>query len=90
MQDKKANPANNRPFTNAFRAWVQDSLAVLGASALSVARDLGLGKNTLGDFLRDPERNIHLETAHGITCKLREMAAEQGKALPRLEVKFNG
>lgn len=87
MSDAKTAPAD-RLFTAAWRAWVQDSLAVLGASALSVGRDLGLGKNTLGDFLRDPARDIRLETAHGITCHLRERAAASGKVLPAFDFRF--
>jgi hypothetical protein len=91
MQDDDRSSAPGdmpAPVTEVFRAWVQDSLAILGVSASSVARDLHLGKNTIGDFLRDPARNIYLQTAHDITCRLREIAADQGKSLPVLEVHF--
>lgn len=81
--------AVSRPFTDNFRDWVQKCLVALGVSALSVGRAVGLGKNTLGDFLRDPGRNIHLESAHGITCHLRILSADLKISLPRLEVSFN-
>lgn len=84
----RTSPA--RPFTTAFRVWVQECLAILGTSALAIGRDLNLGKNTLQEFLRDPSRNIHLENAHDISCRLRALAADQGKVLPRLTVRFNG
>ena len=89
QSQKESHPANQRPFTRAFRAWVSDSLLILETSALAVGRDLSLGKNTLRQFLRDPARDTHLQTAHDISCKLRTLAAEKGKTLPRLEVRFN-
>jgi hypothetical protein len=63
---------------------VRDSLVALDLSALSLGRRLGLGKNTVGDFIATPGRDIRLETAHAITCELRAIAAARGVALPRL------
>lgn len=87
--DQAENSPSARQMTASFRAWVQDSLAVLGVSAASICRDLGLGRNTLADFLRDPARDIRMGTAHVITCKLRELATKQAVALPRLQMGFD-
>lgn len=70
--------------TDTFRAWVQDCLAALNISATSVSTELGLGRNHVSDFLRDPAKDIRLAVAHGITCKLREKAHDKGTALPRM------
>lgn len=63
MQKKLVETAGSIPNPVDFSAWVQDGLADLGLSALSVGRALDMGKNTLGDFLAKPERSIHLHTA---------------------------
>lgn len=78
------------PHPEAFRPWVQDCLAILGVSAARVSRDLGLGRNTIGDFLGKPGRSIDMTTAHVLTCKLRDMAAATATPLPRLEGLANG
>lgn len=74
------------PVTDVFRDWVRDSLAALDLSAVALGRRLDLGHNTIGDFLKSPGRNIRLDTAHGITCELRSLAAERDVTLPRLRV----
>jgi len=68
-----------------FRAWVRNSLTILGVSAQSISRDLGMGRNALGQFLATPDRSIHLSSAHFITCKLLEIAAASGAVLPEIE-----
>ncbi len=72
------------PDPETFRGWVQDCLAELGVSASSVSRQIGLGRNTVGDFLGKPGRDIAMTTAHGLTCKLRELAADRQVQLPPL------
>lgn len=72
------------PEPEAFKSWVQDSLAVLDVSAGRVSREMGVGRNTVGDFLSIKGRGITLSTAHVLTCKLREIAQDRQKVLPRL------
>ncbi len=84
----KSDIETPRPFTGAFRTWVQDCLVVLGISAWRLGKEIGLARNTLRDFLRDPARDIHLEPAHDISFKLKELAAQSGKSLPSLQVKL--
>ena len=72
------------PDAPAFRAWLQDSLALVGTNASAIGRDLGMGKNSLGDFLRDPGRDIQLSTVQRVTVALRIRAADQGVALPHI------
>lgn len=67
-----------------FRAWLQDSLAILNRGAVSVGQATGLGKNTLGDFLRDSSRSIHMDTARKVQAYLRVQASLSGVLLPRL------
>jgi len=84
MAEKNPKLAASHQITDTFRAWVQDSLVVLSVSATSISTDLGLGRNHVSDFLRDPERDIRLTVAHGITCALRAKAHDKGAVLPRM------
>jgi hypothetical protein len=84
MSNEKKYQAADIPTPDDFRSWVQDALADLGLSALSVGRALGLGKNTLGDFLARRNKSIRLETASSVSAYLRTQAALAGKSLPRL------
>ncbi len=77
------------PHPASFRPWVQDCLALLGVSPASVSRQIGLGRNTIGDFLGKPNRSIDMTTAHVLTCKLCEIAADKSVQLPRLEAPAN-
>ena len=88
--DNLANRPCPGPSVAAFRAWVQDALADLNLSAAGLGRDIGLGKNTLAQFLNDPGRDIRMGTAHDVTCKLREIAHDRGVTLPKLRVTWNG
>ena len=83
-------PSPPVPSPAILRAWVQDSLSVLDLSAASVSRQLGLGRNTVGDFIGKPGRSIDLNTAHVLTCKLREIAATNSVVLPRMGARANG
>lgn len=67
-----------------FRTFVQDALPIVGVSAQSISRELGFGRNVLGQFLATPGRSIHLSTAHDISCKLVELADAKGAALPQI------
>ncbi|WP_291732302.1 hypothetical protein [Leisingera sp. F5] len=90
MQVRNTIPVYTAPPED-FRAWVQGSLAALkGVSATSLALKCGLGKNVLRTFLNTPDRDIAMSSAHAITCKLREMAADQQVQLPRVEVRAHG
>jgi lambda repressor-like predicted transcriptional regulator len=73
-----------------FRPWVQDCLAMLGVSAASISRQLGLGRNTVGDFLGKPGRSIDMTTAHVLACKIHEIAVEKSVVLPRIGGDANG
>lgn len=78
------------PITDIFRDWLRDCLVVLDMPASRLGRRLGLGQNTIGDFLKGPGRNIRMDIAHGITCEVRAIAADRGLVLPRLRVCFCG
>lgn len=84
MRSNEAPPLAVVPHPDTFRPWLQDCLAILGISAANLSRQLGLGRNTIGDFLGKPGRSIDMTTAHAITCKMRDLAMEKREALPRL------
>lgn len=90
MTEHEIKPDTSHPVTAAFRKWVRSSIEALDTSALSVGLEAGLGKNTLGDFLRGPARDINLTTTHVITCIIQKRAAAQGVALPKMVVRFDG
>ncbi|PCJ08761.1 MAG: hypothetical protein COB16_06615 [Rhodobacteraceae bacterium] len=78
------------PHPETLRPWVQDCLVLLEVSAASVSKKMGMGRNTLGDFLGKPGRSIDLKTVHVLTCVLRDTAADRQMVLPRLRVRANG
>jgi hypothetical protein len=86
MQKKiKKNAKNAAPvFPGAadFRFWLADALPLVGLSAAAVGRDLGLGKNTLGDFLAKPRRDICLGNAARVHDLLTRRAGAAGVDLP--------
>lgn len=89
MQVKNTRPGPV-PHPETLRSWVQDCLALLNVSAASVSRQIGMGRNTVGEFLGRPGRDIAMSTAHVLTCKLREIAVEKGVLLPRIGERSNG
>ncbi|MFG6535538.1 helix-turn-helix domain-containing protein [Sulfitobacter sp. 1A16787] len=78
-------PKKPLPTSAEFRAWVQNGLAKVGLSASGVARELGLGRNTLSGFLADPERSITLDNAQAVAGLIRVKAQSKGVALPPVE-----
>lgn len=85
MQVRNTPPAIV-PSPDKLRAWASDCFAILNVSAARMSRELGLGRNTLGDFMSQLGRGISLSTAHVFVCKAHEIAHAQGKTLPPLEV----
>lgn len=67
-----------------FRAWVQRATVTLEQRPAQIARSIGASVNSVGAFLREPDRDITLSRAHEIERHLRAVAAEQGKVLPRI------
>jgi hypothetical protein len=74
-----------------FREWLCASLVSLSIPASRLGVDLGLGKNTLGDFLAKPGRDIKMGTAHKVHTSLVARAAAGGVELaPFLGASANG
>lgn len=70
------------PHTDAFRRWLADALTVTGLKPATVAKEIGASVNSVGVFLRDPERDITLGRAADLERFLRKKAAEVGTDLP--------
>lgn len=70
------------PTTAAFRAWVSLALSATGSKATIVSKETGASVNSLGQFLRDSEREISLGRAASIERHLRAKARAEGKSLP--------
>ena len=51
-----------------FRAWLKDNLTESGIPAQRLALDLGLGKNTVREFLATDGRDLRLGTAAAIVA----------------------
>ena len=68
-----------------FRAWLRLALPAVGIRPSRLGADLGLGKNTLRDFLETPGRDIKLGTAHQVSTRLQAEAAARGVVLPEIE-----
>lgn len=81
MQKEEADAGADLPTPDQFRAWLRDVLGDLGIKAAALGRDLGLGKNTLGDFLATPGRDLRLGTAAQVRKELERRASDAGKAL---------
>lgn len=77
------------PHPAAFRPWVRACVTTLEVSPASLSRQLGLGRNTIGDFLGNPGRSIDMTTAHVLTCKLCDLAAKNSVLLPEMEAPAN-
>lgn len=84
MQKKPELSPNQIPTPEAFRVWLRAALLALDLSAGRLGRDLGLGKNTLGDFLATPGRDLRLGNAAQVHDALRAHAVAQGKPLAPL------
>lgn len=73
------------PTSAVLRPWMQDALALVEVSAGSLARELGLSRNTLYNFLSAPDRTINLDTAQAVVARLRYKAILLQVSLPPLE-----
>lgn len=78
------------PSPDAFRCWLRQALPVVSTSAAALGRDVGLGKNTLGDFLGTPGRDLQLGTAAAVHRALVERATAAGVDLPQLQGAAHG
>lgn len=78
------NHPDTLPDPDAFRAWLQDALTRLGLHATGYGPKIGLGKNTLRHFLREPGRDLTLGTAARIARDLRARARAEKVELPAL------
>lgn len=77
------------PSPEDFRAALHGALAALnrppvlaGLSAQSIGRAVGLGKNTLGDFMAAPARDLRLGTAAQVWAVVLREAEARGVTLP--------
>ena len=80
VQLVKREPVNTLA-PDLFRKWLKESLLSLSIAASRLSTDLGLGKNTLGDFLAKPGRDIKMGTAHIVHTSLVARAAAGGVEL---------
>jgi len=70
------------PSSIEFRDWLQRALVITGYSATRLAHETGRHRNSIGGFLRDPERQIMLDNARALISHLRTVALEKGLELP--------
>tara|TARA_R110002012_G_scaffold189693_3_gene357100 strand:- start:979 stop:1260 length:282 start_codon:yes stop_codon:yes gene_type:complete len=73
------------PDPESFRIWLKKALFELGLKPSSYGLSLGLGRNTLGQFLQGESRDLRLGTASTLTKDLQEKAIQEGKVLAELE-----
>ena len=74
------------PDPEAFRAWLRDALDATGTRPTPLSLQLGLGKNTLREFLTgQPGRDIGLRVACTVSRHLQGLAADAGKTLPPMK-----
>lgn len=82
--------ANAMPDAGDFRGWLRAALPAVGLSAGAVCERLDLGKNTLGDFIGKPGRDIRLSNAARVHRHLTAAAAAKGVDLPEIGGQANG
>lgn len=70
------------PTAAAFRHWLAAALNQVEVKPATLSRAIDAGVNTVGAFLKDPERDITISRAAALERYLRELAATQGKELP--------
>ena len=70
------------PARDVFRAWLSAALAALEVKPATVARGIGASVNSVGAFLRSPERDITLSRAAQIEVFLCGLADHKGVKLP--------
>ena len=73
------------PAPDHFRTWLKACLPLVGARPAGLSKALGLGRNTLGDFLAKDGRDINMGTAERVHREVHRLAAEAGLELPALE-----
>lgn len=73
------------PTPAALRVWIAAALVDLNLAASRVAPAVGMSKNVLTEFMRDPGRDLKLSTAARLHRWLEAEAARQGKSLQPLE-----
>lgn len=69
------------PDPDAFRAWLRAALTDLGLRPTSVSEGIGLGKNTLTNFLARPGRDLRLGVAARVERDLQARAQAAGTTL---------
>jgi len=70
------------PRPEPFRQWLAQALRRLDLSAYAVARDLGIGRNTVAAFLKSESAYIRLGTAALLVDHLTAEAAAAAAELP--------
>lgn len=86
MGQNSKNSEATIPSPVVFRGWLGRALVDVGVSPARLARELGLGKNTVGQFLKHEDRGIDLTNAKKIHVWIMDYAAATGTELLSLNV----
>lgn len=86
----KQKTVSETPHTDAFRAWLAEAITALGLTPSTVSRAVNAGVNSVGAFLRDPNRDITLGRAAELERHLRAKAREAGVDLPPIRKIMSG
>ena len=72
------------PNAEQFRCWVKEVLAILGIRAHRLGEISGVGKNSARKFVTGEQYDLRLNTARMLVSGARQIAKDDGKALPPL------
>ena len=78
----KPRPPQEIPCPDAFRRWLIRALSQLGLRPAAVSSAIGPSVNTVGQFLRNPEKDMTLSKAALIERHVRDAAKKEGITLP--------
>lgn len=70
------------PDPETFRKWLRQALAALELGPTAFGKDVGLGHNTLSQFLSGATQDIRMSTAHLLSCSVASKALERDIPLP--------
>lgn len=83
-QVRNSIPGFTLPAADPFRVWLRSSLEILNIRPQRMSLDLDLSRNFIGQFLRDPARDISLSNASRIAARVHNEAIEAGQDLPEM------
>lgn len=83
-------PEKTVPDPATFRAWLGKVLPLLTLTPSGLSKDLGLGRNALGEFMASRTRDIRLGTAASVHAEIQRRALKAGRDLPPIGGRLDG